>query len=715
MKKFFTLLLLLAMVVGLGLLFWKRSSSASPSASSNPLPTLPKPDREFRFAVLGRPSELALRALARMPEMQDLPLKFIVCKSPAQRWLMLASGQADVALASSDELALALPRYNLEVKVFPMARHQGNEQVVFAKDSSESWVTYLPGGIGQSLVLDLKDPQLRMLPSQTPQQALDMLKNGQVRGAVLWNPWLDQAKGQGFEAKGQGSSSLEVWCWSTQAEHTGRVTSEDGQKVVRSWFGLMRQLAEQPELTQRAIAEENELGPEVVLASLRGLQFLSAGTVMNNRADLTEEMRTQLKDKLNVWSLAGQTVVGDVARLQVELNWLDEVGLDGTPPSSGEESPAPADTPTPEASLEPTPSPSTDGDPFGGTPDVPPAAQTAQAGGDATRSGRLPGPAVTSPPKQIWSTGLPSEPTSPCVASPEGDQIFVGCAGGELTCLETASGRVQWAYKLDDRIRSAPACQTDHVMVACDSGQVVSLDRKTGARIWQAKASSDVQGPLAIQDGCLYAATLDGQVSCWNVGSGEEVWTQNVGGNITSGPAMDQSHLVVVGIDGKVSAFEPGSGKPLWQKTVGGACRGTPAIETGLAVFGCSDHSVYGLRLKDGSQAWQEKLPEEVACAPLVLGSSVYVGCKDNCIYSLHRGTGKRQWSFATRERIVNDLVGCGDTLYAVSQDMRLYAITASTGKEAFRHKETSWLQTPWVQNQTLYLPVSESAVRALR
>ena len=715
MKKFLFLLVMLTLALVGGWLAWQRVHPP-PAPTAKALPTLPKPAREFRFAVLGRPSELPLHALSRMPELQDLPIKFVVCKSPAERWLMLASGQVDVVIASSDELAMALPRFGLDVNVFPMARHQGNEQMVFSKDAaSPPWVAYLPGGVSQSLAFDLKDPQLKLLALDSPDQATAMLKAGQIRGCALWNPWLDQAKGQGYEVKGSPSSSLEVWVWGNQGTETGRISQEDGYKVVRAWFDLMRQLAEQPELTQRAIGEENETDPSQIPAALRGLEFYSGRAVLANKVKLGEELRIQMRDKVNLWSLAGQPIGGDIAKLQVDLDWLGSAGLDGdtsvvSPPDPSSESP----TPTLEETAAPPDPPPGDGDPFD-KPQGVGSSPASQAGGDASRSGRLPGPPLISDPQQLWSTSLPAEPTTAAVASPDGQQLFVGLANGNLSCLERASGRVMWNYAMSERIRSAPACQGQWVQVACDSGSIVSIDRATGQKRWATQASSDVVGPLAISDGALFAATDDGQVLCLELGSGSERWSQSTGTNITAGVAVTPEHVIACGIDKKVRAFNKEDGSTSWEVTLGQSCRATPSVESGLVMVGCADHNFYGLREYDGSVAWKQKLPDEVACGSVSLGRNVYVGCKDNSVYCLDRGTGKKVWSYPTRERIVNDLVGCTDTVYVVSQDMRLYGLDATQGKLRFKIKLGAWLQTPWVQDRVAYLPVADNTVKALK
>lgn len=709
-KKFLFLLVLLALAAGGAWLYFKKMPLRNkPSATATALPSLPKPSREFRFGVLGRPSELPLRALSRMPELQDLPIKFIPCASPAERWLMLTSGQVDVVVASTDELASALPRYGVDLNVFPMALQNGNEQVVGAKDgAAPPWVAYLPGGVGQSLALDLKDPQLKLLSLNSPEKATAMLKSGQIRACSLWNPYLDQAKAQGFETKGQPATNLEVWVSGHGGVQTGRLSEEDESKVVRAWFDLMRQLADQPELTQRAIAEENEMQPAQVPASLKGLDFYSASSILSNRVKLGEDMRTQMRDKVNLWSLAGQPVGGDIERLQVDLDWLVALGLDGEAPVR-----VPVDTPTPEDTATPTPH-SPGGDPFD-QPGGSSGGNTTQAGGDARHSGILPGPALISEPKQLWSTGLGSEPTSPVVASPDGSQLFVGLDDGNLACVERSSGRLLWKYPMGERIRSAPACHDSYVEVACDSGAVASVNRADGQKHWQVQVGSDVVGPLTEDGGALLLATYEGNVSSLDLGDGSTRWSQSTGANITAGVAVFGDSVVACCIDKKVRSFAKGDGKPGWETTLGDACRATPCIESGLVTVGCGDKKVYGLRISDGTVAWKRPLPDEVTCAPVALGRNVWVGCKDNNVYCLDRATGDEVWHYPTRERIANDLVGTGDTIYAISQDMRLYALGATDHKLRFKHKESNWLQTPWVQDSVVYLPVADGTLKAIK
>lgn len=693
--------MLLAFAAVVGWVVFKKYPTGQPQEVSETPPDLPKPGREYRFAVLGRPSELPLKALVRMPELQDLEVRFLSCESPAQRWLMLASGQVDAVVASSDELALALPRFELEVQVFPLARHQGSEQMLLAKDkSSPPLVAYLPGGVSEGLALDLKDPQLRLFPAQSPQQALDMLKSGQVRAAGLWNPWIEEAKALGLSSAVE-STSFEVWVSSKGGEGTGRLQPGDDLKVVRAWFDLIGQLASQPELTQRAIAEENDLPQTAVPASLRGLRFYTLAKLGEERSTLATELSEQMRSKVNLWSLAGQQVVGDIKRLQVELNWLDQLGTEEPAPATSSPSPSPSSTETATPSSE---------DPLATTD----REIQRQAGGNAQRTGLLPGPALSHAPKQLWSASLASPATTSAVASGDGSQIFVGCADGNLVCVDSATGRILWKHPMGEKIRSAPASQDTWVWAANDSGQIVGLTRADGQVVWSVQASADVVGPLCLQDDALVATTLDGTVMCLEKGTGQERWRVEAVGNISSGAAASGETVVVCSLDRKVRAYQLQDGKLIWEYATGGACRATPCIASGLVVLGCADQKVYGLKLNDGSRAWTQKLPEEVACAAVSLGSRVYLGCKDNAVHCLDRDTGKPIWNYPTRERVVNDLVASGEVIYACSQDMRLYGLSPER-ELVFKHKESSWLETPWIENGTAYLPTQDGNLKALR
>lgn len=77
---------------------------------------------------------------------------------------------------------------------------------------------------------------------------------------------------------------------------------------------------------------KNQSQPAQRPGCLKGLEFYSANKILTDRNKLSDDLRTQMRDKVNLWSLAGQPIGGDIGRLQVDLDWLLALGLDGEAP-----------------------------------------------------------------------------------------------------------------------------------------------------------------------------------------------------------------------------------------------------------------------------------------------------------------------------------------------------------------------------------------------
>lgn len=722
-RKFLFFLLVLGMIAGGLYLGLRRPSSAAAgsrtsdaAAADSALASLPAAAHEFRFATLGRPAELPILALSRLPELRGLPVRVVPCRSEEERWLLLASGNVDALLASEDELARRWARFCPNARVTPVARQAGNEAVAISKNTGAApLVGFVPGGLSEALATGLHTPALAACPVPDPDTGARWLKSGQLRACALPQPWLEAARAAGCEIRPSDPGALE--CWVLAPAPTGggsRVTGEEQLSVVRAWYGLVDTWKRQPAVGLRAIAEENELTPDQVTAATRGLEFLTGGDLQAHRADLATHLDAALQNKVRAWSLAGIELGGDPSQLHPDLGWVDALGLDGDVPSSSS-SPSSSPSSVPMASPDPSvPSPVV-------TPSAPvsdafhsDALAVRQAGGDCLRSGRLPGPAVNDEPKELWKATLAAEPTSATVALPDGSALVTGC-NGTVQCVASSDGHPLWKFDSGDRVRSAPVCYADEVVAGGDNGQVVALDVKDGSRKWAFAASSDVVGALAGDAASVYATTADGQVVCLDRNTGDPRWNASVTGNVTAGPALSDRTLVVCGQEKEVVGLSADDGTVRWSAAVGDAVRGTPCIESGLVMFGCADHNIYGLRLNDGSVAWKTALPDEAVAAGAAVGQTFCIGCKDNEVYGLDRGTGKISWHYPTRERVATDVVAAGHVVYACSQDMRVYALDGITGKLLWKHKENGWLLAPWVQDGTMYLPVSDGTLRALR
>ncbi len=164
--------------------------------------------------------------------------------------------------------------------------------------------------------------------------------------------------------------------------------------------------------------------------------------------------------------------------------------------------------------------------------------------------------------KQLWKTrigdvarvkqqqGGNGPRSTPTVA---GNLVFVEGAGGTISCLETASGRVVWTKSLVSDFggsppswgfSESPLVDADRVLVTPggQAGTVIALNAKTGATLWQSKDIKD-----RAEYSCLVPATIGGvkqyvQLTGANViglapDSGKVLWSAPRAGKTATIPA----------------------------------------------------------------------------------------------------------------------------------------------------------------------------------
>lgn len=372
------LFLFVLVAVGLLLFAWTRSSGRRPSPT--PLPS-PAPTDRLRIGTLGRPATLPVWALGRLIQGQPLKLEIQTFEDPGLMWEMLAAGQLDVVLTTLDQFALALPRHDPGVLLFPSARSRGSDAVVARpeiktpEDLKGRRIAYVDGTAGQYLVLNFlashSGVDFEAVAARNPEEAAAWLRKGDVAAAALWQPWLESLEGDGFRPLWSSSQVpvTEVWVASRQilrGEGPGQVGLE---AVAGAWFSLVERLRTTPGLAVSAIAEETQQDSAALQVALgSGMEFL---TLDEARAFDPQALVDALQALRNDWSLHGAfrppltprhvepggTV--DFTLLQ-KLSLPDTAGLTTTP--APEASPTPEESPAPDESPASPPEPSPTGD-----------------------------------------------------------------------------------------------------------------------------------------------------------------------------------------------------------------------------------------------------------------------------------------------------------------------------------------------------------------
>ncbi|NMA27501.1 MAG: hypothetical protein GX934_07030 [Burkholderiales bacterium] len=307
-------LLFLMLLAVFAFLFLAFLRSPRPPESPTP-PPVPVPRNQIRIGVSDRPATLPVWALGRLLQGRGLRLEVLRFEDPGRMWEMLAAGELDLVLSTLDEFALAVPRHDPGVLLFPSALSLGSDAVlarsglVGPMDLQGRAVAYVEGSAGGYLTLTLMaiHPGLhfRTVPARNPAQAVEWLRHGDVEAAALWEPWTSALQAEGFKAlwtsKDQGI--MEVWVASRQVLKGRGVGVEVLEILAGSWLGLIDRLRTNPGLATNAIAEEARQKPAAIHAILQtGLKFLSLDEA---RRVSPETLVQTMQAMSNDWSLHG--------------------------------------------------------------------------------------------------------------------------------------------------------------------------------------------------------------------------------------------------------------------------------------------------------------------------------------------------------------------------------------------------------------------------
>ncbi len=407
-------LLFLALLAVVGFLFVAFVRNPRRSERPTPPPT-PAPRNLIRIGALNRPATLPVWALGRLLQGRGLRLEVQGFEDPGRMWEMLAAGELDLVLSTLDEFALAVPRHDPGVLLFPSARSLGSDAVLArpgldgATDLQGRSVAYVEGSPGGYLVLTLMatHPGLHFqtVPARNPKQAVDWLRSGDVAAAALWEPWTSALQAEGFQTmwSSRDQGIMEVWIASRQVLKGRGAGMEGLETLAGAWFGLIDRLRTNPGLATNAIAEEAHQDPAVIHAVLQsGLEFLSLDEA---RRVAPEALVQAMQAMRNDWSLHGAFLPPAAPRnvdlsTTVDTTLLETLVLPEKDPLTGPPEPAPSPAVEP---MEPGPIL------------VPPA--TLQSPDGLQASPASPAEALPPPsPEEPSSEGGPS-PTAP---SPEG-------------------------------------------------------------------------------------------------------------------------------------------------------------------------------------------------------------------------------------------------------------------------------------------------------
>jgi len=272
--------------------------------------------------------------------------------------------------------------------------------------------------------------------------------------------------------------------------------------------------------------------------------------------------------------------------------------------------------------------------------------------------------AISSAPKQIWSTSIGKGDArkqritaEPVVA---GGLIYTLDSGATVAAV-SPQGQVVWTKNLipatdgdGDATGGGMAYSNGVLYVSSGFGRLTALDAKTGAIRWQKRLNATGSGSPLVNDGLLYLVagdetgwtidTKDGRVA-WQVNGTPSV------GNVLGAPApVIASDLAVFAFaSGDVAATFRRGGIRRWNASVAGGRRGRAAAQIA-----------------------------DVTGGPMVVGNTIYIGNHSGRTVAFDANTGERRWT--ADEGAVDTVWPAGNSLFLISDRSQLVRLNAADG-----------------------------------
>lgn len=235
--------------------------------------------------------------------------------------------------------------------------------------------------------------------------------------------------------------------------------------------------------------------------------------------------------------------------------------------------------------------------------------------------------------------------------------IYIGSANGKLYAFDYKTGKEQWHFTTNQKIRSTPAVDNENVYFGSWDGHVYAVMAKTGKEVWRFDCGGIIQSSPAIGAGNIIVGSRSAKVFALDAQTGEQKWTHvhEDGSWVESSPVFQDGIVYIGSSDAlKLWALDAETGQVLWKFKTGGWSWSTPAVAKGVVyIGGISAYPYYfeGVDLQAGFYAVDQKTgkkkwsmtPEAVEgyitggvfSSAEVVDGIVYVGGLDGYLYAL--------------------------------------------------------------------------------
>jgi serine/threonine-protein kinase len=234
-----------------------------------------------------------------------------------------------------------------------------------------------------------------------------------------------------------------------------------------------------------------------------------------------------------------------------------------------------------------------------------------------------------------------------------GASVFVPIADGTLFALRTEDGGVDWSFRADGALWSAPLVTDERVYIGSLTHTIYALDRE-GNLVWKHDVGGAISEAPTLVDGTLLVGALGQPLTALDPATGEQRWTAPSEEWIWAAAASSDGIAYFGDLGGRLAAVSITDGSVLHEATLDGAITGRPALDASRLFVATETGTVRSFLLSDFSSEWTETVPEAKLYGPLVLQDSllmVGVVSREVDVAAFDTDSGQLRWTFKPASR----------------------------------------------------------------
>lgn len=311
-----------------------------------------------------------------------------------------------------------------------------------------------------------------------------------------------------------------------------------------------------------------------------------------------------------------------------------------------------------------------------------------------------------------WSKRFPA----PVTSSPRfgGGTVFFGCRDGHLYAYDTEGTR-KWQHAAGDGVGASPFYIDRYIVGADYGGNVFCLDAASGAPVWSYAANERIVSSPQAAGGMVVVGTMEGRCIALDLSDGSKRWSQKVGTGIWANVHIGEGWIVVATTDGSLVKLAH-DGTITWRVKPGGGILSSPlCLESDdLIVFGSKDTYIYAYSLSRGDLMWRAATGGEVNGGAVSNGETVLIGADDGNIYALSL-SGRVRWTRNVGGAVKSIPLIVGERVFVTSYGSKLDVLDLASGEVVGSHRVDAQIySSPAHDGSHVYFGTNGGAFHAL-